>query len=110
MEEQQLPKSAPQSEAKANKEQHINLRITSTEKALIEAKAARAGLTTGEYIRRAALGKRVVEKVPNELRRQIGTAGNNLHQLTRLASAGKLNGLSVELLKDLATRLLETLK
>lgn len=110
MKEQQLPKAASPSEAKATKEQHINLRITSSEKAVIAAKAGRAGLTTGEYIRRAALGKKVVEKVPNELRQQLSTAGNNLNQLTRLANAGQLNGVSVELLRDLATRLLATLK
>lgn len=110
MEEQQTPELASASEAKANKEQHINLRVTTAEKEVIKAKAAKAGLKTGEYIRRAALGKKVVEKVPNDLRRQISAAGNNLNQLTRLANAGKLTGVSAEMLKELATRLLETLK
>lgn len=102
--------SAPQEEPEANKDQHINLRVSAADKKDIQAKAAIAGLTTGEYIRRAALEKRIVEKVPTELRRQIALVGSNINQLARLANSGKLNGASTEKLNDLVTLLLQTLK
>lgn len=110
MEEPQSPELAPPGDENENKDAHINLRISSADKKQIEGKAARAGLSAAEYMRRAGLGKRIVERVPPELRRQIGAAGNNLNQLTRLANAGKLNGAGVEALNELINRLLQTLK
>ena len=104
------PEPAPQGEAMASKDAHINLRIAATDKKIIEGKAVRAGLKTGEFIRRAALGKVIVERVPPDLRREIGSAGNNLNQLARLANAGKLPGVGVEALNELVSRLLETLR
>jgi hypothetical protein len=61
-------------------------------------------------MRRAALGRVIVERVPPELRRQLAAAGSNLLQLTRLANAGKLSGVGIEQLNALLTRLLQTLK
>lgn len=104
------PELVPAGDAKASKGAHINLRISSADKKQVEAKAARAGLNTNEYVRRAALGKTIVERVPVELRRQIGGAGNNLNQLTKLANAGKLPGVGIEALNELVNRLLETLR
>jgi hypothetical protein len=110
MEAPELPELAPAGDEHASKDAHINLRIAPADKRQIIEKAARAGLKTGEYIRRAALGRRIVERVPPELRRQLGAAGNNLNQLTRLANAGKLSGAGVEALNELVTRLLQTLR
>ena len=110
MEEAQIPELAPEGAGSAVKDEHINLRIASADKKLIEEKAAKAGLKTGEYIRRAALGRKITEKVPKELRRQITAAGNNLNQLMRLANAGKLSGISAEALEELVNRLLATLR
>ncbi len=104
------PELAPGGEAMANKAAHINLRIAAADKKIIEGKAGRAGLRTGEFIRRAALGKVIVERVPLDLRREIGSVGNNLNQLTRLANAGKLPGVGIEALNELVNRLLQTLR
>ncbi|WP_324680853.1 plasmid mobilization protein [Hymenobacter sp. GOD-10R] len=110
MEETDVPELAPETRADLLKEAHINLRITVVDKKTIEQKATKAGLTTGDYVRRAALGKKISEKIPNDLRRLIAGSANNLNQLTRLANAGKLNSVSAEKLNKLVNRLLETLK
>jgi hypothetical protein len=99
-----------QSEEKPSKHAHINVRIAASEKRAIEAKAKQAGLSVGEYMRRAALGKRIVERVPPELRRLLGATGSNLNQLTKLANSGRLPGAGIEQLNELITLLLQTLK
>jgi hypothetical protein len=101
---------APNSQEKASKEAHINLRIAATDKRIIEGKARRAGLSVADYMRRAALGKTIVERVPPELRKELGTVGNNLNQLTLIAHAGKLPGVGIEALNELVERLLKTLR
>ena len=110
METTDEPELAPEGDQSLLKDAHINVRISSVDKNTIIKKAAIAGLSTNDYIRRAALGKKITEKVPTELRRVIAGAANNLNQLTRLANAGKLNSTSTERLDDLVTRLLEMLK
>jgi hypothetical protein len=96
--------------AKENREVVKRFRATPGEVSKIEAKAKKAGLNFSEYCRRAVLDKPVVERVPVELRRQLGGAGNNLNQLTKLANAGKLPGVGIEALNELVNRLLETLR
>jgi len=97
-------------EAVVVKEERIELRVSATDKRAIAAKAKQAGLSVGDYMRRAALGKTIVERVPPELRRQLGAAGNNLNQLARLANSGKLPGTGIEALNELVERLLKTLR
>lgn len=101
---------APSSEEKENKGEHINMRIAATDKRTIEGKAKRAGLSVTEYLRRAGLGRTIVERVPPELRRLLGVTSSNLNQLTKLANAGKLPGAGIEELNDLVTRLRQTLR
>ncbi|WP_133271014.1 plasmid mobilization protein [Hymenobacter radiodurans] len=110
MEVEALPELDHEGGDKSQKDQHINVRISSTDKKLVEKKAAQAGLKTGEYMRRAALGRQITGKIPPEFRRMLAATGSNLNQLTRLANAGKLRGASVQTLNELLTRLLETLK
>ena len=110
MEEVSSLEHTPEPEASVCKDERIDVRVAATDKRAIEAKAKRAGLSVGEYMRRAALGRTIVERVPPELRRLLGTTGNNLNQLARLANAGKLPGVGIEQLNDLVTRLLQTLK
>lgn len=110
MEVEAVPGLAPEGSDKSQKNQHINVRISPTDKKLVEEKAAEAGLNTGEYMRRAALGRKITGKIPPEFRRQLAATGSNLNQLTHLANAGKLSGASVETLNELLSRLLETLK
>jgi uncharacterized protein (DUF1778 family) len=102
--------SVPSSEETASKGEHINLRIAAPDKRAIEAKAKRAGLSVADYMRRTALGKTIVERVPPELRKQLVAAGNNFQQLARLANSGKLPGAGIEALNELVNRLLQTLR
>ena len=110
MEEPDVPDLAPEAEKNTIKDAHINVRISSADKKTILAKAKKAGLSTNDYVRRAALGKKIAEKVPTDLRRLLAGTATNLHQLTHLANAGKLNCVSSAQLTELVTRLLETLK
>lgn len=101
----------PQPQAlKENKEFVKRFRATGDDVKKIEEKAVKAGLSFSEYCRRAALNKPIVERVPLDLRRQLGAAGNNLNQLARLANSGKLPGAGIEALNELVSRLLETLR
>jgi hypothetical protein len=106
--EESLSPTPSLEEAVVVKEERIELRVSATDKRAIAAK--RAGLSVGDYMRRAALGKTIVERVPPELRRQLGAAGNNLNQLARLANSGKLSGTGIEALNELVERLLKTLR
>ncbi|MDF7815112.1 plasmid mobilization relaxosome protein MobC [Hymenobacter sp. YC55] len=105
-----VPDLASPAEKSTIKDTHINVRISRADKKIIVGKAEKAGLSTNDYVRRAALGKKIVEKVPPDLRRLIAGSVNNLNQLTRLANAGKLNSVSSAQLTDLLNRLLEILK
>ena len=110
MEELPLIAAASKEATAAAKEERIELRVSATDKRAIAVKAKRAGLSVADYMRRAALGKTIVERVPPELRKQLGSAGNNLNQLARLANSGKLPGAGVEALNELVNRLLQTLR
>ena len=110
MQELLTPTITPEGEGNAGKNARIGVRLAVTEKSAIAAKAKLAGLSVGEYMRRAALGRTIVERIPPELRRLLGATGSNLNQLTKLAKAGKLPGAGIDQLNDLVTRLLQTLK
>ncbi|TGD77622.1 plasmid mobilization protein [Hymenobacter wooponensis] len=64
MEVNALPGRAPEESDNSQKDQHINVRISARDKKLVEEKAAEAGLRTGEYMRRAALGRKITGKIP----------------------------------------------
>ena len=98
------------SAARATKDFVKRFRATGDDVKKIEAKAAKAGLSFSEYCRRAALDKLIVERVPLDLRRQLGATGNDLNQLALLANSGKLPGAGVAALNELVNRLLETLR
>jgi hypothetical protein len=110
MQEKSLVKPAAEDGVAAVKEQRIELRVSADEKRMIAAKAKQAGLTIADYLRRAALGKRIAERVPPELRRLLSATGSNLNQLTKLANSGRLPGVGIEQLNELITLLLQTLK
>lgn len=87
MEIDALPELAPEGSNKAQKDQHINVHISSADRKLVEEKAA-VGLKTG----------------------QLTATGSNLNQFTRLASAGQFSGVNTQTLNELLTRLLDQLK
>jgi hypothetical protein len=79
-----------------------SLRLTAGERAVVRARAHAAGLTVSEFLRRAALGKRVRAR-PGQVRRdavyQLSKVGNNLNQLARAANtAGQVR--AEELLEE----------
>lgn len=88
----------------------FEFRLKKAEKQQIAEKAKLAGLKPNEFVRRAALGKEIVEKVPPTIRQYIGSVANNVNQLTRLANSGKLNTTSAENLDQLVKALLLLLK
>jgi hypothetical protein len=110
MEVEALAELAPEGSDKAQKDQHINVRISSADKKLVKEKAAQAGLNNGEYMRGAALGRQITGKIPSDFRRQLAATGSNLNQVTWLASAGQLSGTDIQTLNELLTRLLDLLK
>jgi hypothetical protein len=84
------PKKAPED----RRDDRLNPRLTSAERAEIERNAAALGLTPSEFIRRRALGYRLPASVA--VQRQTATLatallriGVNLNQLTHRANIGR---------------------
>jgi hypothetical protein len=77
---------------------HITIRLSDEERAAIDEKAERAGLTTGSFARQILLGApapRQVRRPPVERRLlaqmlgQIGAIGNNINQIARALNRGR---------------------
>lgn len=72
----------------------MELRISSEEKAQIEQKARKAGITTSEFIRRSALGRRMPSygdtTLLQEYSMQLGKIGSNLNQIAKYVNQGFL--------------------
>ena len=92
---------------------HLTIRLSPEERAAIDEKADRAGLTPGSYCRQVLLGApapRQVRRPPIERRElarllgEIGHVGSNLNQIARLGNVGKdIDGAELaSVLADLA--------
>ena len=72
----------------------MELRISAEEKAQIEQKARKAGITTSEFIRRSALGRRLPSygdtTLLQEYSMQLGKIGSNLNQIAKYVNQGFL--------------------
>lgn len=72
----------------------MELRISAEEKAQIEQKARKAGITTSEFIRRSALGRRLPSygdtTLLQEYSMQLGKIGSNLNQIAKNVNQGFL--------------------
>lgn len=72
----------------------MELRISAEEKAQIEQKARKAGITTSEFIRRSALGRRLPCYGDTTLLQaysmQLGKIGSNLNQIAKYVNQGFL--------------------
>lgn len=70
----------------------IEMRISKEDKAIIEQKARKTGLTTSEFIRRSALGRRLPcygdTTLLQEYSMQLGKIGSNLNQIARCFNQG----------------------
>lgn len=84
----------------------LRFRASADEQQQIEAKATLAGLTVSEYVRRAATGQPIQERLPAELRQVIVGVANNLNQLTRYAHLRQFDDQAInEILHQLKTAL-----
>ena len=81
------------------RDQHITIRLSSEERAVVDTAAERAGLTPGSYARRTLLGAeapRQVRRPPVEKRElarllgAIGKVGGNLNQIAKAVNSGAL--------------------
>lgn len=69
-----------------------NIRVTSAERAAVEAKAAQAGLPLVEFCRRAILSRRVTPRQSATDERalvELNRAGVNLNQIARAVNGGR---------------------
>lgn len=75
----------------------LPVRLSEDERAIVDAAAERAGLTTGSYVRQTLLGAptpRQVRRPPVERRElirllaELGKIGSNLNQLAKTANSG----------------------
>jgi hypothetical protein len=87
-----------QGSEKRARNRHITIRLTEAERAAIDERAERAGLTTGSHARQLLLGApapRQVRRPPVErvllakLLGQLGKAGGNLNQIARALNRGR---------------------
>ncbi|MBB5645974.1 plasmid mobilization protein [Pedobacter cryoconitis] len=90
----------------------IRVRLTATERFLIESKARQAGMRISDWIRAAALKAKVVERVSAEDRRVLhllAGMANNLNQLTKLAHNSGIISIVIKC-DNLLTEIDQTLK
>ena len=70
----------------------MEMRISKEDKALIEQKARKAGITTSEFIRRSALGRRLPSygdtTILQEYSMQLGKIGSNLNKIAKHLNGG----------------------
>ena len=70
----------------------MSLRISAEDKEQIEEKARKTGLTTSEYIRRCALGRKLPcygdTSLLKEYSMQLGKIGSNLNQIAKHLNSG----------------------
>ena len=64
----------------------------------MQAKAKEAGHNTNEFIRRAALGLEVKQRLPTELKQVLLATSKNLNQYLKLAHTGRLDGVDEDAL------------
>jgi uncharacterized protein (DUF1778 family) len=101
MEVEKNPQPQPDKGTKRNKTAVLGLRLTPQDKALMQAKAKEAGHNTNEFIRRAALGLEVKQRLPAELKQVLLATSNNLNQYLKLAHMGRLDGVDEDALSSI---------
>lgn len=85
-----------------------DIRVTVSERASVEARAAQAGIPVTEFCRRAALGAKIIAPsatrsgIPPGLLSELARVGNNLNQIAHAAHLGReLRGMAEAALIDL---------
>ena len=81
-------------DGKAERKGYFCVRFTEKEREYLDEKAAEAGLTAGEYLRRSMRGKQfdyVIHKQVNDLIYEVHRIGNNINQIAHNANCGYYN-------------------
>ncbi len=93
--------------AEAEQRRHkVTVSLNERERALVEAKAVRAGLPVAAYLRAAGAGRRLDRRINDRVYHQLARIGVNVNQMARVANAsGRLPEL--ERLRALSEELLE---
>lgn len=83
------------------KEREIKFRVSSTEYLIIDRRAKEAKLSVSAYLRKKALGEKVVviEGV-KDFAYQLRKIGNNLNQLTNLANEGRIYSIDLSAVRE----------
>lgn len=110
MEADKKPHSSPTKGTKGKKTAWLGLRLTVEDKALMQAKAKEAGHNTNEFIRRAALGLELKQRLPAELKQVLLATSKNLNQYLKLAHMGRLDGVDEAALGDIIQALNQALR
>lgn len=84
-----------------NKTARMELRLTPADKVMVEAKAKEAGHKPTEYVRRAALGLELKQRLPTELKQVLLATSKNLNQYLKLAHMGRLDGVDEDALSSI---------
>ena len=93
------------------REQIMRIRLTATERFLIDHKAKAAGMHSSSWIRAAAKSAKIVPRLTTEERRtlwMLAELANNLNQLTKLAHQRGIVGIVFDcnqILKEIAITL-----
>jgi hypothetical protein len=88
--ERSSPGGRPRKDPADRRTETYGLRLSPKEKAELEDRAERAGLSLAEYLRRRALGKPVKTQVDKEATHELNRIGVNLNQIAHVANAGDL--------------------
>ena len=110
MEVEKKPQPKPDKRTKGNKTAVLGLRLTPQDKALLQAKAKEAGHNTNEFIRRAALGLELKQRLPLELKQVLLATSKNLNQYLRLAHMGRLDRVDEDALGSIIQALHQALR
>ena len=83
----------------------MSMRISAEDKELIEEKARKTGLSTSEFIRRCALGRKLPcygdTSLLKEYAMQLGKIGSNLNQIAKYLNIGGIYFELKEAMKEL---------
>ena len=93
MEVEKRPQPKLEKGTRGKKTAVLGLRLTPEDKALMQAKAKAAGHNTNEFIRRAALGLEVKQRLPLGLKQVLLATSKNLNQYLKLVHMGRLKGV-----------------
>lgn len=81
------------------RETHVKVRLTKTERFLIESKAKQAGMRISDWFREATLKAKVMTRLTAEDRKvlhMLAGMANNLNQLTKLAHTSGLLTIAIK--------------